>query len=498
MARRVSQGSLGGAGRLAPPRARRTDRRPVRDGDRQALSSAQSTAIETSRGTSPGEVAAGVERVFVLRNQGRCDALPAFLARAAELDAAGYPEAAGPAAVAGRCCAELSGDDGQMVAVLDSIPSDQLSREWSAVVAFRLAIGNLTLGNSARCSRPPGRAARRWRAGLDRHVLALARWFAGDPTPALAALPKPSSPTRHAVTSAPSCSAPSPRWFWRAPAGADEAAAQLALTEHAAASSMSALLGGASSASVHCTRRRRVTTITLATCSKRRSTNAAVRAARLAPGGALASPWPTSCCRRSGSRSTAATSGRSTNDASPSPTPSSPHRERPAPMRDLAPMTAEAIATSVPLPWAMTLAARLAANGNSHGRQIAEGLFELYGEPAKESYPHRDDERSRATDRRGGAQAAGRDHDTRLGTRCDSTCSDRPSCGWRTPTRSATTANRERVRSLLLYLVLHGPVAREQIVEALWPHLDRGARRSESARHAHLPQPGSRTRPAER
>ena len=28
------------------------------------------------------------------------------------------------------------------------------------------------------------------------------------------------------------------------------------------------------------------------------------------------------------------------------------------------------------------------------------------------------------------------------------------------------------MRSLLLYLVLHGPVRREQIMDALWPNLD--------------------------
>ena len=48
-------------------------------------------------GNVAGEMAAGVELVYVLRNQGRCDALPVFLARAAELDTAGHVEAAGPA-----------------------------------------------------------------------------------------------------------------------------------------------------------------------------------------------------------------------------------------------------------------------------------------------------------------------------------------------------------------------------------------------------------------
>ena len=148
-------------------------------------------------------------------------------------------------------------------------------------------------------------------------------------------------------------------------------------------------------------------------------------------------------------------------------------RERPAPMRDLAPMTTEAIATSVPLPWAMMLAARLAADGNCRGRQIAEGLFELYGEPAKDALrgTMSDPVRRIAEGARKllAAITIAPRHPVRLDVLGSAVVrvadTDEISDHW----------NRERVRSLLLYLVLHGPAPREQIVEALWPHLDRSA-----------------------
>jgi DNA-binding SARP family transcriptional activator len=38
--------------------------------------------------------------------------------------------------------------------------------------------------------------------------------------------------------------------------------------------------------------------------------------------------------------------------------------------------------------------------------------------------------------------------------------------------QSNASWNRERVRSLMLYLVLHGPSRREQIIDAIWPDLD--------------------------
>ena len=157
-------------------------------------------------------------------------------------------------------------------------------------------------------------------------------------------------------------------------------------------------------------------------------------------------------------------------------------------------MTTETIATSVPLPWAMTLAARLAADGNP-GRQIAEGLFELYGEPAKEAL--RGTMSIRAGPGAGARKLLGDvtiapRHPVRLDVLGSAVVrvadTDEISDHW----------NRERVRSLLLYLVIHGPRSpgadRRGAVAAPRPR----RRRSEPAGHAHLPQPGPRTRPAER
>src|SRR5262249_40036135 len=107
----------------------------------------QAVAGYRSIGDITGEVADGVELVYVLRNQGRCDALPGVLARAAELDAAGHPEVAGPAALGRALIAELTGDDHVVAAELDGVRAGTLSSDWQAVVAFRRTIAHLTLGN---------------------------------------------------------------------------------------------------------------------------------------------------------------------------------------------------------------------------------------------------------------------------------------------------------------------------------------------------------------
>ena len=425
-----------------------------------------------AEGNVAGEVAAGVELVFVLRNQGRCDALPAFLARAAELDAAGHAEAAGPAAVARALFAELSGDDRQMVAVLDSIPNDRLSRGWSAVVASRLAIAHLTLGNEHEMLEAATRCATLADGSTDRHVLALARWFAGDPTPALATCDDLVADTARGHVGAVMLGTIATMVL--ASAGrTDEAGAQLALTEQAAASSMSALLGGAlvgvrallAAATGDDDRARLVLEAALDEVPLSDPLGWR-RAMRWLPLAYVLLPsiresldhgdvGPIHQRRLAVARAVVAA------------------RERPAPMRDLGPMTTETIATSVPLPWAMTLAARLAADGNCRGRQIAEGLFELYGEPAKDALrgTMSDPVRRIAEGARKllAAITIAPRHPVRLDVLGPAVVrvadTDEISDHW----------NRERVRSLLLYLVIHGPVHREQIVEALWPHLDRGA-----------------------
>ncbi|MEO5900214.1 MAG: BTAD domain-containing putative transcriptional regulator, partial [Ilumatobacteraceae bacterium] len=137
---------------------------------------------------------------------------------------------------------------------------------------------------------------------------------------------------------------------------------------------------------------------------------------------------------------------------------------------DLQAITPGLVATAVPLPWAMVLAAGLTADRVAEGRQIAEYLLDLYGEPAREvlrgttAHP-----RGRVADGARKLLAAITTtplHPVRLDVL------------GRTLLRVGDSAevnlhwNRDRVRSLLLYLVVHGPAHREQIIDALWPHLD--------------------------
>ncbi|MEO5900213.1 MAG: hypothetical protein ABIR68_08780 [Ilumatobacteraceae bacterium] len=153
-------------------------------------------------GNVAGEIAAGVELVYVLRNQGRCDALPVFLARAVELDAAGHVEVAGPAAVARALLAELSGDDRGLVAELDAVPAGSLSRDWQVVVAFRQAIAHLTLGDEQEMLAAASRCYALAEDANDRHVLALAEWFAGDPVRALETVDEIAADASHSQTGA--------------------------------------------------------------------------------------------------------------------------------------------------------------------------------------------------------------------------------------------------------------------------------------------------------
>src|SRR4051794_1128302 len=179
MARRVPERSVRGVRRLAAAWARRAGERPVRSGDRRPARARRRPL------SSRGERRWGGRRRCGARLR---PAQPGSLRRAA-----GVPrscrragcrrpaEAAGPAAVARALLSELSGDDREMVAVLDSIPSGLLSRDWSGVVAFRLAIAHLTVGNEREMLQSATRCAELADGSTDRHVLALARWFAGDP-----------------------------------------------------------------------------------------------------------------------------------------------------------------------------------------------------------------------------------------------------------------------------------------------------------------------------
>ena len=137
-------------------------------------------------GNVTGEMAAINDLAYVARNQGRFDALPALLARAGEVRAAGHREAEGLVAIGRSLMAEMAGDDQRMVAELDAVPAGSLSRDWQAAVAFRQTIGHLTLGNEHEMLAAAADCAARAGDTTARHALALAQWYAGDPAPALA------------------------------------------------------------------------------------------------------------------------------------------------------------------------------------------------------------------------------------------------------------------------------------------------------------------------
>ncbi len=73
-------------------------------------------------GNVAGEVAATNELAFVLRNQGRCQEVPALVLRVAELNAAGHREAEGSTALFRSVLAEAVGNDEGVVSELDALP----------------------------------------------------------------------------------------------------------------------------------------------------------------------------------------------------------------------------------------------------------------------------------------------------------------------------------------------------------------------------------------
>ena len=139
-------------------------------------------------GDVTGEITMINELSYVLRSQGRSADLPALVARAAELHAAGHPGADGLVAMARSVCAEMIGDVPAMLAPLDAVPVDALSRDWQALFEFRRMICHQTSGDepamvfsATRCTELAGDMTMR-------HAAALARWYAGDLAPAVAAL----------------------------------------------------------------------------------------------------------------------------------------------------------------------------------------------------------------------------------------------------------------------------------------------------------------------
>jgi DNA-binding SARP family transcriptional activator len=419
-----------------------------------------------SAGNVAGEIAAGVELVYVLRNQGRCEALPIFLARAVELDTAGHVEAAGPAAVARALLAELAGDDREVVARLDAIPPDSLSRDWETVVALRRTISSMIVGDEREMLESAASCARLAGTSNDRHVLALARWFAGDPTLALATCDEIADDAgRSRVdrvflgTLATMILASSGR--------TDEAAEQLARVERAASGTVGPLLAGAlvgvralvAAAAGNDGAAQDVLGAALAV-DPLDEPSGWRRSARWLPLAYVLLPavreqldqrdvGPIHAQRLAVARAVAAA------------------REGRRPSAKILP---EVVVTAVPLPWAMVLAARLHADGAPVGGQIAQTLLDLHGGPAKDAL-------RTAVEFPVTRVAAG-------ARRLLATIAIPPARPVRLDLLGPVVLrvgdgeplhehwNRERVRSLLLYLVLRGPAHREQIVDALWPHLE--------------------------
>ena len=121
----------------------------------------------------------------------------------------------------------------------------------------------------------------------------------------------------------------------------------------------------------------------------------------------------------------------------------------------------------------MALAGRLTADGDVGGRALVEYLFALYGEPAREAVRAAVNHSDRAivdgARRLLASITMAPRHSIRLGVLGPVTLH----IGDGVPVNDHW--NRDRVRSLLVYLVIHGPAQRDQILEALWPHLDPSA-----------------------
>jgi DNA-binding SARP family transcriptional activator len=421
-------------------------------------------------GDVTGEVAAANELVYVLRNQGRCEAIPGLLARAAELHAAGHHEVDGLVALGRGLMAEFAGDDRQLVAELEAVPPGSLSRDWQAVVAFRLAIGHLTLGDEHAMIGAAGRCVELAGGSTARHVLALARWFAGDPRPALASCDSIAADAGRTRVDAVALG--SFATMVLASAGrVDEAVARLAATERAATGPLALLMRGYLVG---------IRALVAAAGGDDGSARATLESALAdAPidgnhGWRMASRWvalayvlvPASRpqidrCELGAVHRRRVAVARAVAAA---------REGAPFEKAALADVRPELVATTVPLPWAMQLTGRLHADGLALGREIGELLFDLYGQPAKEALRLASEraERRVASGARKllAALTVAPRHQVRLDVlgptvlRIDGEVSC--DLDWQ----------RERVRALLLFLVVHGPVRRDQIVDALWPDLD--------------------------
>jgi DNA-binding SARP family transcriptional activator len=439
-------------------------------GDETARVLQRAAEAYRAAGDVAGEVAAASELGLVLRNQDRCDDFIRLLARASELDAAGHPEVGGMMAFTRALMAEFNGDERQVIVELESAPPGSLGREWRALVAFRIATSYLTLGEERPLLDAAERCVELAGGSTSRHILALARWYTGDPQPALAALDAIVADTSRSRLDAVALGSFA-TMVLAATGRLTEASERLAATEAAADGPLAVLMRGylvgirALVAAAHGDdeEARRV----LEDCLAEQPLDGHV-------GWRMASRWLALAY-------VLVPSARPAIDASDL---GDVHRRRVAVARAivaaregtpvhpafLAELRPGLVATTVPLRWAMELAGRLHEAGVAVGREIAETLFALHGQPAKEALRLVADHPVRpiAAGARKllAALVLAPRHPVRVDVLGPATL--------RVDDEVSTDVDwqRERVRALLLFLVVHGPARREQIVDALWPDLD--------------------------
>jgi LuxR family maltose regulon positive regulatory protein len=348
------------------------------------------------------------------------------------------------------------------------VPAGALSPDWQTAATFRLAMGHLVLGNEAPMLAAAERCAELAAGGNDRHILALARWFAGDPEPGMATLHEIAADARRSGTGRVNFGALAV--LVAASTGQiGEAERLLASLDEAATGPLSPLLEGAviaSRALVAAARgddeAARAVLVEALAGAPLSDGNGWRRAVRWLPLAYVLVP-----------------------DVRPDLDADAPgvlHRRRldaaraivwaregsAPPPRWLNDATAAALCTSVPLPWVVELAARLTSEGSPVGPRLAGELLERFGAAAKgalrDGACHAHPCTARGAKALLGSLAAPPARRIRLcvlgPTVLDAGGSPGPH--W----------NRERVRSLLVLLALRRAAGREEVVDALWSHLD--------------------------
>ena len=423
-------------------------------------------------GDVAGEVAAASELAYVLRNQGRLPELLEVLARGEELRATGDPSVRAPAALARALLCEVVGDPRGVLDALGGIAPDLLSRPWRAAAAFLEANTHLTLGDAASSVDAATRCADESDGATTRHALALAEWYAGRPERALATVDEIVADASRSSIDAVALGALAT--LVHAGAGRiEEAAGALAIAERASTATaaggpgplMRGILTGARAF------------LAVAAGDDATARSELVEALDRTPvgdpfGWRMAARWLVPLWVLV-PESRAAIEAGSTGVR---------HREHLAVARAVAAardagrvsdaqanaLDPGTVATTTPLPWAMALAA---AAPEPFGRTLVAALFEWHGERARDALRVIRDDPALGT-RAGRLLAAvprWPDAPVHLAILGPTELRHGPAlhddAGWQ----------RERVRSLVAYLAVHGEATREQLVDALWPDLDADA-----------------------